>query len=149
MTEPQSSLPPRLQEIVADFELAEGREKLELLLQYADSLPPLPEALQQEHDKMDAVPECMTPVFMQAEAHDGKMYFHFDAPRESPTVRGFAAIMAQGFDGATPQQVLQTPGDFFHQMGLDTVLTHQRLNGLSAILAHMKQLAVKQIEVTS
>jgi len=38
-----AGLPERLAEIVEDFGLCEGREKLELLLQYSDSLPALPE----------------------------------------------------------------------------------------------------------
>jgi cysteine desulfuration protein SufE len=91
---------------------------------------------------MEPVPECMTPVFVQARQQDGRMHFYFDVPEESPTVRGFAALMAEGLDGTTPQEILAVPGDFFHSMGLDQVLTHQRLNGLGAILAHMKRLAL-------
>jgi cysteine desulfuration protein SufE len=41
--------------------------------------------------------------------------------------------------------VLQVPGDFFYAMGLEQVLTHQRLNGLAAILAHMKRLALNRM----
>jgi cysteine desulfuration protein SufE len=74
------------------------------------------------------------------------MSFYFDVPQESPTVRGFAAVMAEGLDGATPEQVLAVPNDFFFAMGLDRVLTMQRLNGMSAILAYMKRLAVQAEE---
>lgn len=138
---PPAQLPTRLQAIVEDFQISEGREKLELLLQYAGQLPPLPDQLQ-DHQQMEFVPECMTPVYVQAEVQAGQMTFYFDVPEESPTVRGFAAIMAEGVNGATPQQVIAIPGDFFGQMGLDQVLTHQRLNGMTAILAHMKRLAL-------
>jgi cysteine desulfuration protein SufE len=137
-----SEMPARLDEIIADFAISEGREKLELLLQYAESLPPLPAWLAGGRDKMEFVPECMTPVYVQAEVHEGKMTFHFDVPDESPTVRGFAAVMAEGCREATPEQILNIPGDFYRQMGLDQVLTHQRLNGMIAILAHMKRLAI-------
>ena len=44
--------------------------------------------------------------------------------QESPTVRGFASILSQGLDGATPEQVLKVPNDFFDHMGLEHVLTH-------------------------
>jgi cysteine desulfuration protein SufE len=87
----------------------------------------------------------MTPVSVQAEAVEGKMRFYFDVPAESPMVRGFAAFMKQGLDGCTPEEVLQVPGDFFYAMGLEQVLTHQRLNGLAAILAHMKRLALNRM----
>jgi cysteine desulfuration protein SufE len=140
-----SDLPSRLNEIIDDFQISEGREKLELLLQYAEQKPDLPERFK-NHNEMEFVPECMTPVYVQAETQDGHMRFYFDVPAESPTVRGFAAIMEEGVQGATPQQVLSIPGDFYRQMGLDEVLTHQRLNGMTAILAHMKRLAVEALK---
>ena len=140
-----TSLPTRLGEIIQDFQFCEGREKIELLIQYSESLPPLPEWLSGQKESMEAVPECMTPVFVQSEIQNGHMTFHFDVPAESPTVRGFAAIMKEGLDGSSAEDILRIPGDFYQQMGLHEVLTHQRLNGLSAILAHMKALAVKTL----
>ena len=140
------TIPPHLSEIVAEFQFCEGQDKLELLIQYAQSLPPLPASLAEQRDAMQQVPECMTPVFLQAESQDGKFFFHFDVPAESPMVRGFAAVMKQGLDGLTAEQVLQVPVDFYQDMGLDTVLSHQRLNGLSAILAHMKQHVVQVMD---
>ena len=139
---PNNNLPPRLQAIIEDFQLCEGREKVELLLEYSEQLPPLPDWLPSNHQGMDSVPECMTPVFVQADHKNGQMHFYFDVPEESPTVRGFAAIMVEGLDGASPQDILAVPGDFFRSMGLESLLTHQRLNGFSAILAHMKRLAL-------
>ena len=59
--EHKMTLPEKLQEIVDDFCWASREEKVEMLIQYAESLPPLPERLQSERDKMDPVPECMTP----------------------------------------------------------------------------------------
>jgi cysteine desulfuration protein SufE len=138
-------LPPKLQAIVEDFGYSEGREKIELLIQYSENLPEIPPELQSDRSEMEAVEECMTPVFVQAQLQDGKMHFYFDVPRESPTVRGFAVIMGEGLSGCTPQEVLAVPNDFFSRMGLEQVLTMQRLNGLSAILAHMKRLAAQAI----
>lgn len=142
MTKASGEMPARLKEIIEDFQLSEGREKLELLLQYAEQMPALPDWLQLEHSQMEFVPECMTPVYVHAELEAGRMTFYFDVPEESPTVRGYAALMGEGLNGATPEQVLSVPGDFYQQMGLDRVLSHQRLNGIAAILAHMKRLAV-------
>ena len=146
MKSTSGTIPQKLDAIIEEFQFCEGREKLELLIQYAQNLAPLPAWLVDHRDHMESVPECMTPVFVQAESDNGKMFFHFDVPAESPMVRGFAAFMKQGIDGSTPEEVLQIPGDFYQDMDLQSVLTHQRLNGLSAILAHMKQIAVKSLE---
>lgn len=134
-------LPQRLQEIVDDFNFVQGREKLEYLLQLAEQLPPLPERLQDKRDEMDEVHECMTPVFIHVEQENGGLHYYFDIPPEAPTVRGYASILQQGLEGATPQQVEAVPDEFYLQMGLQKVLTAQRLNGIWAILAHMKRLA--------
>jgi cysteine desulfuration protein SufE len=139
------TLPARLAEIVDDFSLSEGREKLELLLQYSMSFPPLPERLKGKQSEMEAVPECMTPVSVSAEMKDGGMVFYFDVPPEAPTVRGFATIVSEGLNGATPQQVLDLPADFYLAMGLEQVLTPQRMNGMAAIVAHVRRLAFGHI----
>lgn len=131
----------QLQAIVEDFSYLEGQEKLEYLLELAESLPPLPDWVLDQRENMVEVHECMSPVFIFAENDEGKLHFHFDIPREAPTVRGFGAIMQQGLDGATAQQVMAVPNEFYLQMGLQKVLSGQRLNGIGAILAYMKTLA--------
>ena len=146
MTNTTSALPPRLQAIVEEFQDAEGREKLDLLLEYAQSLPPLPAWLAEQHNDMDQVHECMSPVFVYAEQHDGRMQFYFDVPPEAPTVRGYAALMAEGLNGATADEVMAVPGDFFNAMGLQEVITFQRIRGIGAILTYMKRLAVQTMQ---
>ncbi|MEO8357372.1 MAG: SufE family protein [Chloroflexota bacterium] len=139
-----SNLPPKLQEIVDDFASMSREEKLETLIGYAESLPALPERLKEERDKMEAVPECMTPVFLFPEKQaDGGIIFHFDIPPQSPTVRGLAAILASGLHGATLKEILSVPADFFLPMKLDEAVSQQRLNGFMSVLAHMKQAAVR------
>jgi cysteine desulfuration protein SufE len=91
---------------------------------------------------MDHVAECMTPVFVYAEKQDdGTLSYHFDIPPEAPTVRGYASLLQEGLEGATPAEVMAIPHEFYLQMGLQQVITGQRLNGISAILSHMKHLA--------
>ena len=138
-------LPARLQEIVDDFSDCQGQEKLEFLLEYAEKLPPLPDWLKNKQAEMDQVHECMTPVFVFAENQAGKLHFHFDIPPEAPTVRGFASVLHDGVNGSTPEDVLLIPDQFYLRMGLQTVITGQRLNGIGAMLLHMKRLAEAQM----
>jgi len=140
------AIPQKLQEIVDDFAMVSREEKVEMLIQYAESLPPLPEWLQGERAKMEAVPECMTPVFLFAEKQEGDgLVFHFDIPPQSPTVRGLAAILANGLNGASPEDVIALPADFYAPMNLQEAISYQRLNGFQGVLAHMKQAAVKLV----
>ena len=146
MSENQEMMPPRLQEIVEDFQICRGREKLEYLLEFAEGLPDLPEWLADEREQMGQVHECMTPVFVFAENGEEEIRFHFDVPRESPTVRGYAEILRRGTAGLTPEQVLAIPDDFYMEMGMQEVLTGQRLSGLGAILRYIKRLAAEAEE---
>jgi cysteine desulfuration protein SufE len=138
-------LPPRLAKIVEDFHLTVGREKLELLLEYSDNLPPLPDWLREKPAELETVPECMTPVSVAAELNNGGMFFYFTVPAESPTVRGYASILAEGLRGVSPDEVLRLPSDFYLQMGLQQVLSTQRMNGMAGMVAHVKRLALRKI----
>lgn len=135
-------LPPKLQEIVDDFASMSREEKLETLIAYAESFPPLPDRLKDARDKMEAVPECMTPVFLTGEqGPDGGITFYLDIPPQSPTVRGLATVLASGLNGCTPQEVISVPADFFLAMNLQDAISGQRLNGFVGLLAHMKHIA--------
>lgn len=138
-------LPQRLEEIVEDFSFCVGKEKLEYLLQFAENMPPLPAWVEEKKADMDQVHECMTPVFIFAHNEDGRLTYYFDVPEESPTVRGYAAIMHEGVRDVPIEDVLKIPGEFYIDMGLHQVISGQRLSGLSAILIHMKKLATNYL----
>jgi cysteine desulfuration protein SufE len=67
------------------------------------------------------------------------VHLFFDAPPESPTVRGFAGILHSGLEGEPWQSVLDVPPDFYGPMGLDAVVSPLRLRGMSAILARLQR----------
>ena len=136
-----------LEEILDDFSYAEGREKLEYLLEFSERLPALPEWLAEQRGDMKEVHECMTPVFVfgRPEADD-KMVYYFDAPPESPTVRGFATILMEGVNGtSTAQQILDIDDLFYTKAGFQKVLTGQRMRGMSTFLMYMKRIAKEHV----
>ncbi|MBN1219354.1 MAG: SufE family protein [Anaerolineae bacterium] len=137
-----SEIPARLQEIIDEFGWVEGQEKLELLLEYAGKMPPLPDWLNRD-TTMEQIHECMTPVFVYAELENGGMAFYFDVAPQSPTVRGYAAILGEGLRGARPEQVINLPANFYQAMGLEKVLSMQRLRGIDSIVSYLKHLARK------
>lgn len=141
----ENALPPQLQEIIETFQWAEGKEKLELLLEYALQMPELPEHLRGARDDMEQVHECATPVFVLAERDEQGLHFYFDIPQEAPTVRGYAGVLAHGMDGTQPEDVLRIPTNVYEEMGLQDVLTPRRLTGAHAMLAYLKRLATREL----
>lgn len=96
---------------------------------------------------MEQVPECQTPFFLTTEVDDdNRVTLHFDVPAEAPTTRGFAGILSSGLNGATAEEVLATPNDFYVPMGLAEVISSLRLRGMSAILARLKRQVKEQVE---
>ena len=140
-----TTMPPGLAEIISEFAAAPRELVLEMLLEFADAVPPLPAALA-DHAGMEQVPECQTPFFLRATVHpDSRVDLFFDCPPEAPTTRAFAGILAEGLEGATADEVLAVPNDIYQRMGLATVISPLRVRGGSAILARLQRQVREQV----
>jgi cysteine desulfuration protein SufE len=132
-------MPEKLREIVDEFASAPRDVVLEMLLEFADEVRPLPAQLA-GHAGMEQVPECQTPFFLQASVGpERRVEVWFDCPPEAPTTRAFAGILQAGLDGATVDEVLAVPDDLYQQMGLATAISPLRVRGGNAILARLKR----------
>ena len=131
--------PDALHHILATFREASSAQRLELLVAYAETLPELPEALQQARDTMEQVDECATPVFLSAQLREGQVHYYIDVPHDAPTMRGFAGLLYAGLNGAKPTAIAATPDDLCQQLGLQKALGALRVRGLTALLRRMKR----------
>ena len=132
------TMPPALAEVVSDFAEMQGQDKLQLLLEFANELPPIPADL--EEAAMEPVPECQSPLFLHVDAEDREaVRLYFSAPAEAPTTRGFAAILATGLDGQSAADILAVPDDFYSELGLAALISPLRLRGMSAMLTRIKR----------
>ena len=132
------SMPAALAEVVSEFGEVSGQDKLKLLLEFAEELPPLPADL--EEAAMEPVPECQSPLFLHVDAADrGRVRLFFSAPPEAPTTRGFASILATGLDGQPADDILAVPDDFYAELGLAKLISPLRLRGMAAMLARIKR----------
>ena len=126
------TMPAPLAEVVAEFAEVAGQDKLTLLLEFANDLPPLPADL--EEAAMEPVP------FLHVDADDPEsVRLYFSAPAEAPTTRGFASILATGLDGQSAAAILAVPDDFYADLGLAKLISPLRLRGMSAMLTRIKR----------
>ena len=140
-----SDLPPRLQQLVDLFASSPKQIKVEALVDYANRLPDLPERLR-DGSSLQRVHECQTPFSVAVEVDEAHIvHLFFDVPRESPTIRGYAGILADGLEGATAEEVLAVPPTFYTGMGLEEVVTPLRLRGMGAIVARIRTLVREQL----
>ena len=131
----------RLEAIIAEFADLDGREKLELLVEYAAGLPPLPADYQARKAAAEGrIHECQTPVFLwMTTAADGGATLVADVAPEAPTVKGFVAVLRGVVAGRPAAEVAEIPEDLVERIGLADVLGMLRARGLRAITARIKR----------
>lgn len=133
-------LPDALAEIKDDFLALEQRDRLILLLEFANELPELPERYSEHPDLLERVVECQSPVFIFVEVDENRIvHLYATAPKESPTTRGFASILATGLAGLTVEKVLAVPDDFPNTIGLTEAVSPLRIRGMTALLGRTKR----------
>ena len=130
----------KLEDIVSIMREMDNDFRLELLMDYAEKLPPVPDELLSEADlENHRVHECQTPVSLWVQVVDGKVRIYADVPRESPTVRGFISMLIHAFNDAPPEEVAAAPPDILQRSGLAQTLGMMRMQGLSAVYRRIKQ----------
>jgi cysteine desulfuration protein SufE len=131
----------RIDDVVAEFADLDGREKLELLVEYAAGLPPLPADYEVKKAAAEGrIHECQTPVFMwMTTAADGGATLLADVAPEAPTVKGFVAVLRGVVAGRPAAEVADIPDDLVERIGLADVLGMLRARGLRAITTRVKR----------
>ena len=132
-----------LESIVSELSEASKQERIEMLIDFARSLPPLPERLAAFKDAAHRVEECQSPVFLFVELNGDRVDIHADAPIEAPTVRGFVSILVEGLNGSTIEEILAIRNDFIERIGLPEILGMLRVRGLSGVLNKLRSEVTK------
>lgn len=134
-----ASLDQQLADLSADFAELSVQNRLDLLLEFADALPEVPERLVGHPDLLERVEECQSPVFLLVEISDGIVTIHFTIPREAPTTRGFASILHSLLNGRTVQEVLAASDSIPDSLSLSDAVSPLRLRGMRGMLARIKR----------
>ena len=133
-------LPAKLAEIQTDFRELGIKDRLQLLLEFSNELPELPEHYRDHPDLLERVEECQSPVFIFVEVDEHQIvHLWATAPKEAPTTRGFASILVQGLAGLTVDEVLGVPDDYPNELGLTEAVSPLRIRGMTALLGRTKR----------
>ncbi len=128
----------KLEGIIEELSQADRQERIDLLLDFAKGLPPLPDRLAAHKDASHRVEECQSPVYLFVELDGQRVSLFADAPIEAPTVRGFVSLLMEGLEGATVEDILQVPNDLVNRCGLSEILGMLRVRGLTGVLRRVK-----------
>ena len=140
------ALPAPLQRLVDLFASSPKDIKIHALVDYSNRLADPPPEFQ-DVEALTQVRECQTPFYVAVELDDERrVTLHFMVPRESPTIRGYAGILADGLNGAPAAEILAVPPTFYVGMGLEEVVSPLRLRGMGAILHRIKALVAEALD---
>lgn len=143
-----SHVPEAFARIREEFLAVPQPDRLQLLLEFSRELPELPERYAAQPGLLERVEECQSPVRAFSEVDDdGIVHFYASAPPEAPTTRGFAAILAEGIEGLTADEVLALPDDYPFTIGLTEAVSPLRLRGMTGMLERTKRQVREQVAV--
>jgi cysteine desulfuration protein SufE len=138
MSSTSTPLPDALARIVERFaRRTNPKQRYEQLLWYAKRLKEMPEADKVPENK---VPGCTSQVFLTANLEDGKVWYQGDS--DAQLVKGLVALLIEGLNGSTPEEIMQISPDFIQDTGLNVSLTPSRANGFYNIFQTMKKKAL-------
>lgn len=133
MSDSAATLPQSLRSIQDDFLALGVNDRLQLLLEFSDELPEVPDGIVPE-DAWERVTECQSPVFIHVDGATDEPTVYASAPAEAPTTRGFASILVQGFQGLNTAEILAVPLDFPQSLGLEEAVSLLRLRGMAGMI---------------
>jgi cysteine desulfuration protein SufE len=131
-------MPAELDAIATELSGCDRQERIDLLLDFAKSLPELPDRFAALKDAAHRVEECQSPVYLFVELQGDRVSLYADAPIEAPTVRGFVGLLLEGLNGSTVEDILKVPGDLVERCGLPEILGMLRVRGLTGVLRRLK-----------
>ena len=131
-------LPPNLAKIVERFQRhSDPKKRYEQLLWYAKKLEAMPEAGKTPENKVEG---CVSQVYITADFTEGKVWYQGDS--DAQLVKGLVALLIQGLNGLSPEEIVQINPQFIEATGLQVSLTPSRANGFYNILQLMKKKAL-------
>jgi cysteine desulfuration protein SufE len=126
-------------EIEEDFALFDDvREKIEYVIDLGKDLPPLPEPLKTEANRVRG---CQSQVWLVADLDPATRHISLRADSDAVIVKGLISLVLRLYNDRTPEAITASTPAVFERIGLGRMLTPGRANGLYAMIERVRQLA--------
>lgn len=138
---PATPLTTTIDDIRSDFSaLDDWEDRYRYVIELGRALPPLPEALRSEANKVRG---CASQVWLASEVArgaDGELRLKFQGDSDAHIVRGLIAILFALYDGQGARAILAIDAPaVFAELGLKEHLTPQRSNGFAAMVERIRR----------
>jgi cysteine desulfuration protein SufE len=127
-------------DIIEAFQEVPTNSRLELLLEYSEALPALPQRYEEHPELLERVEECQSPVYLFVELSSANIVNIFlTAPDEAPTTKGFASLLQSSLDNEPAETVLNFDESFVDNLGITDLVSPLRIRGLHGMLMRIKR----------
>ena len=109
------------------------KRRYEYVLWLAKKLPAAPADLNCDANRVRG---CVSQVFVAPTLRNGELHWQGDS--DAQITKGLLALLIQGLNGLSPEQVVAVDPGFIAETGLQSSLTPSRANGFLNILRHMQ-----------
>ena len=132
---PSESAEEAQQSIADEFSFfSDWTERYQYLIDLGRKLPPFPDALKTEANKVQG---CQSQVWLVAEGDRDRLEFR--AISDSAIVSGLIALLLRVYSGRPAREIIDTEPRFIDAIGLAKHLSPTRSNGLAAMLKTVKE----------
>ncbi len=118
-------------------------ERYQYLIDLGRKLPPFPDALKTEANRLHA---CQSLVWIVSEGDADEI--SFQAVSDSSIVSGLIYLALRVYSGRSAAEILSTAPDYVAAIGLAKHLSQSRSNGLAALLHQIQTTAQQKITVS-
>ncbi|MDD2794924.1 MAG: SufE family protein [Acidocella sp.] len=111
-------------------------DRYQFIIELGRKLPPYPAEWQ---DEAHRVKGCQSQVWLAAADKGEKLYF--TGASDAAIVSGLVALVLRVYSGRPRAEILATPAQFLHDLGLIGALSTNRGNGVAAMVERIQALA--------
>lgn len=130
------------QQLVADLRLIEDpHDRLSAVVERGQAQPPLPVTDRVGSNK---VPGCVSDLFLVRRFKDGTCRFRIDSG--SALLKGLAGLYCDLYLDRVPDEILSDPDGLIRDIGLDRLVTPNRLQGIGRVRESMHAFAAEKRE---
>ena len=117
--------------------LSDRTLRYQYIIQLGKRLPPMPEADRTEENQVRG---CMSPAWLTGGLEGDPPTLMFVGDSESIIVKGLFAVLAEIYNGATPEEALAIDlSDIFERLRLGEALSPNRRNGFYSMVETIRR----------
>lgn len=114
--------------------------KYHKIIELGKSLPPF---LHEDQIEDNRVLGCQSQMYLTSVYSDGLV--HFKAHSDALISAGLAALILSIYNMEAPETILKCPPAILHELGIPSIVSPSRANGLLSLYTKMQQVALKYL----